>query len=117
MLEVLRAGGFTNGGLNFDAKARRGSYTWEDVAYAHIAGMDAFAFGLRMAFKIIEDGRIDSFVENRYASYNDGIGKKITDRDVTIEELEAHALALGDVKNNMSGRQEYLENIVNSILF
>ena len=117
MLEVLRAGGFTNGGLNFDAKARRGSYTWEDVAYAHIAGMDAFAFGLRMAFKIIEDGRIDSFVENRYASYNDGIGKRITDRSVTIEELEAHAIALGDVKNNMSGRQEYLENIMNSILF
>ncbi len=117
MLEVLRAGGFTNGGLNFDAKARRGSNTWEDTAYAHIAGMDAFALGLRMAVKIIEDGRLDEFVKNRYASYNDGIGKKIADRNVTIEELEKHALDMGDVKTNASGRQEYLENIFNSILF
>ena len=59
MYEVLKAGGFTNGGLNFDAKARRGSYTPEDIFYSYIAGMDSFALGLRIAAKIIEDGRID----------------------------------------------------------
>ncbi|MBQ7923593.1 MAG: xylose isomerase [Clostridia bacterium] len=116
MIEVLKAGGFTNGGLNFDAKARRGSNTWEDIAYSYIAGMDAFALGLRKAAAIIEDGTIDKFVADRYASYNDGIGKKIMDKCATIEELEAHALAMGDVSVS-SGRQEYLENVMNRILF
>ena len=117
MLEVLKAGGFTNGGLNFDAKARRGSNTWEDIALSYIAGMDAYALGLRKAAEIIEDGRIDKFVEDRYASYNDGIGKKIADRTATIEELEAYALEMGDVTTNTSGKQEYLENVMNGILF
>ena len=117
MLEVLKAGGFTNGGLNFDAKARRGSNTWEDTVYAQIAGMDAFALGFRMALKIMEDGRLDSFVKARYASYTEGIGKKILDRSATIEELEAYALQMGDVTTNTSGRQEYLENVLNGILF
>lgn len=117
MLEVLKAGGFTNGGLNFDAKTRRGSNAYEDMAYAYIAGMDAFALGLRMAVKIMEDGRLDSFVKERYASYDSGIGKKISERAATIEELEQYALAMGDVTNNTSGRQEYLENILNRIVF
>ena len=117
MLEVLRAGGFTNGGLNFDAKARRGSNTWEDIALSYIAGMDAYALGLRKAAEIIEDGRIDEFVTQRYASYNDGIGKKIADKTATLEELSAYALNMGDVKTNTSGRQEYLETIVNRLLF
>lgn len=117
MLEVIRAGGFTNGGLNFDAKARRGSYTWEDIAYSYIAGMDTFALGLRIADRIIKDGRIDSFVAQRYESYNSGIGKKITDKTATIEELEAYAKAMGDVTTNKSGRQEYLENVMNSVMF
>ncbi|MBQ8357691.1 MAG: xylose isomerase [Clostridia bacterium] len=117
MLEVLRAGGFTNGGLNFDAKTRRGSNTPEDIAYAYIAGMDAFALGLRMAVKVIEDGRLDAFVKARYASYDSGIGKRISDRTVTIEELEQHALTQGEVAPVPSGRQEYLENLLNGILF
>ena len=83
----------------------------------YIAGMDAYALGLRKAAEIIEDGTIDSFVADRYASYNDGIGKKITDRSATIEELEAYALAMGDVTTNTSGKQEYLENVMNGILF
>jgi len=117
MLEVLKAGGFTNGGLNFDAKTRRGSYDYEDMAYAYIAGMDAFALGLRLAVKVMEDGRLDAFVKERYASYDSGIGKKISDRCATIEELEQYALEKGDVTTNTSGRQEYLENILNRIIF
>ena len=117
MLEVLRAGGFTNGGLNFDAKTRRGSYTKEDLAYSYIAGMDAFALGLRMADKIQRDGRIDDFVADRYAGYKAGIGKRIADRNVSLAELEAYALDKGEVALPASGRQEYLENVLNEILF
>ena len=118
MLEVLRAGGFTNGGLNFDAKTRRGSFTPEDIVLSYIAGMDTFALGLRKAMEIMEDGTIDKFVEERYASYKTGIGKKIVDGNVTMEELEAYALEKGEVVSSVaSGRQEYLENTINSILF
>jgi len=117
MYEVLKAGGFTKGGLNFDAKTRRGSNTAEDIFLAYIAGMDAFALGLRFADKIIRDGRIDAFVSERYASYGSGIGKKIKDGTATLEELEKYALSLGDVTTNISGRQEYLEHIMNEIMF
>lgn len=117
MLEVLKAGGFTNGGLNFDAKCRRGSNTMEDIFLAFIAGMDTFALGLRKALKIIEDGRIDAFVEKRYASWKTGIGKRIIDGQATMEELEQYALRMGDITTNLSGRQEYLESVVNDILF
>lgn len=117
MLEVIRAGGFTNGGLNFDAKTRRGSFTWEDIAYSYIAGMDSFALGLRLAEKLISDGRLDAFVTGRYKSYETGIGRRIADRTATIEELDAYAKSLGDVKTNTSGRQEYLESLINSLMF
>ena len=117
MLEVLKAGGFTNGGLNFDAKTRRASNTMEDIFLSYIAGMDAFALGLRCADKIIRDGRIDKFVSDRYASYNEGIGKKIVDGTATMAELEAYALAMGDVTTNKSGKQEYLESVMNTIMF
>ena len=117
MLEVLRAGGFTRGGLNFDAKTRRGSYTKEDIFLSYIAGMDAYALGLRMAVKLIEDGRIDNFVAERYSSYNDGIGKKIVDGTATMAELEAYALEMGDVTTNISGKQEYLELVMNEVMF
>ena len=117
LYEVIKAGGFTKGGLNFDAKCRRGSNTPEDVFYAYIAGMDAFALGLRLADKIIKDGRIDEFVRARYASYGSGIGKKIIDGSATMAELEAYALNMGDVSTNISGRQEYLETTLNEIMF
>lgn len=83
MYEVLKAGGFTNGGLNFDSKARRGSFTPEDIFLSYIAGMDTFALGLRIAVKMIEDGRIDMFVADRYASWQIGIGKDIIEGNVT----------------------------------
>ena len=117
MYEVLKAGGFTHGGLNFDAKTRRGSNTPEDIFLSYIAGMDAFALGLRIADALITDGTLDSFVSERYASYGTGIGKKIVDGTATIEELERYALAMGDVTTNISGRQEYLESVVNNVMF
>lgn len=118
MYEVLKAGGFTNGGLNFDAKARRGSFTPEDIFYSYIAGMDAFALGLRAAVKLIEDGRIESFITNRYSSWSSGIGKDIIDGNVTMADLEKYALEKGEVTDSLSsGRQELLESIVNNVLF
>lgn len=117
MLEVLRAGGFQNGGLNFDAKARRGSMTPEDLFLSYIAGMDAFALGLKLADRILQDGRLDRFVAERYQSYQTGIGQKITNGTATLEELSDYALQLNTVKEPASGRQEYLESILNDIMF
>lgn len=115
MYEVLKAGGFTNGGLNFDAKTRRQSNTIEDLYLAYILGMDSMALGLRIADKIIEDGRLDEFVKNRYLSYQIGIGKEIVSGKATLESLSEYA-----VKNSepivQSGKQEYLESVVNNIL-
>jgi len=117
MLEVLRAGGFTNGGLNFDAKTRRGSFQLEDIAYSYIAGMDAFAFGLRKAIEIIKDKRLDQFVQDRYISYRSGIGADIVANQITIQQLEEYVLEKGNVLESVkSGRQEQLENLLNHIL-
>ncbi len=118
MYEVLKAGGFTNGGLNFDSKARRGSFESEDIFHSYIAGMDTFALGLRIATKMIEDGRLDQFVADRYSSWNTGIGKDIIDGKVTMADLEKYALEKGEVVSAVkSGRQEMLESIMNNIMF
>ena len=116
MYEIVKGGGL-RGGLNFDSKNRRPSNTAEDMFYAFIVGMDSFALGLIKAAEIIEDGRIDSFVQERYASYNSGIGQKIREGTATLEECAAHAAELKKPADPGSGRQEYLEGIVNNILF
>lgn len=116
MLEVLRAGGLS-GGLNFDAKNRRPSNTYEDMFKAYILGMDTWALGLMNAAKIIEDGRLEEFVRQRYASYNSGIGKKIVDGKTTLAELAAYADKLGAPSLPDSGNQEGLEAIVNQVIF
>ena len=118
MLEVMASGGFKYGGLNFDAKTRRGSYTKDDIVLSYIAGMDAFALGLRKALEIKKDGFLDDFISERYASYKEGIGARIVSGEATIEELEAYALSRGEVLDVVkSGRQEYLEQELNRILF
>ena len=116
MYEVLGAGGLT-GGFNFDAKNRRPSNTFEDMFYGHILAMDTFALGLIKAAELIEDGRLDNFVKNKYSSFNEGIGKKIITGETTLEELSAYACEKKVTENPDSGRQEYLETIVNQILF
>ena len=116
MYEVLKEGGFTNGGLNFDAKTRRQSNTYEDILLGYIAGMDAFALGLIKAQELIDDGRIDKFVEERYATFASGIGKKIVSGKETLESLSKYAMDLKNVEAD-SGRQEYLEQILNTVLF
>ena len=116
MYEIVKAGGL-RGGFNFDSKCRRPSNTMEDMFFSYIAGMDTLALGLIKAAEIIEDGRIDEFVKDRYKSYETGIGKKIRNHEVTLEDCAAYAADLKKPENPGSGRQEYLESIVNNILF
>ncbi len=116
MLGILKYGGLTTGGVNFDAKVRRESYDPVDLFHAHIGGMDAFARGLKIAAAIRKDGRLDAFVKQRYSSYDSGIGKQIEKRRVSFKELSDYALKLGEVKTNQSGRQEFLENLINEFI-
>jgi xylose isomerase len=115
MLRLLKMGGFTTGGLNFDAKRRRDSHEPEDLFHAHIGGMDAFARGLKIAAKIIEDGRFDEFVKARYASYDSGVGAEIESGKATLESLDEYALGIAPPQL-ASGRQERLENLLNDYL-
>lgn len=116
MYETLLAGGFKEGGLNFDAKVRRGSFEPKDLFYAYISGMDTFAKGLKVAAKLIEDGTFEKIKVERYSSYTTGIGKQIVNGEVGFEELSKYALTNG-VKKNSSGRQEMLENILNRYIY
>ncbi|NMA66556.1 MAG: xylose isomerase [Clostridiaceae bacterium] len=115
MYEVIKMGGFDKGGLNFDAKVRRASFETVDLFYGHIAGMDAFAKGFKIAHKLIEDGVFEKFIEKRYESYTFGIGKDIVEGKVGFKELEAYTLKNGEPKI-MSGRQEMLEAILNKYI-
>src|SRR5688572_28382548 len=98
MLSILKMGGFTTGGTNFDAKVRRESFEPVDLFYAHIAGMDAFARGLKVAAAIRRDGRLSNFIKERYSSWDSGIGAKIEQGQTNFEELEKYMLAKGDIQ-------------------
>ena len=115
MLKVLEMGGFTTGGLNFDAKRRRESHEPIDLMHAHIGGMDAFARGLKIAAAIREDGRLGNFVKDRYSSFDSELGGKIEAGNCSFDELEQIALSNGE-PSLASGRQEMLENLVNEFL-
>ncbi len=115
MLCLLRMGGFTTGGLNFDAKVRRESFEPVDLFHAHIGGMDAFARGLKIANAILEDGRWVAFRKERYSSWEQGIGAKIENGEAGFEELEKYALESAEPVT-ASGRQEMLENLINEFI-
>lgn len=108
MTEVLAMGGFTTGGLNFDAKVRRQSIETADLFHAHIGGMDTFALGLLMAVEAEKDGRLSGFVADRYKGWSSVDFKSIHDGE---KYLEAHG-----EPTPRSGRQELLENIWNDVL-
>ena len=112
MYEILLNGGLAPGGLNFDAKARRGSHESVDLFYAHIAGMDAFARGLVVAHHLLETGELEKFVADRYESYTSGIGAKIVKGQVNFDDLSSYALEHDQIALQ-SGRQELLESILN----
>ena len=116
MLGILKMGGFKTGGVNFDAKVRRESYEPIDLFHAHIGGMDTFARGLKIAAAIRADGRLAEFVRNRYRSWDAGVGKKIESGKASFKTLETYMLKKGEVTKNESGRQEFLENLINEFI-
>ena len=114
MLQVIRMGGFTTGGLNFDAKVRRNSVAPEDLFIAHIGGMDIFARGLEKAVQLIEDRRIPSMLKERYASFETGNGKAFAEGKLTLDQVASLAKPYEQVAKT-SGKQELYENILNQI--
>ncbi|MFV0444012.1 MAG: xylose isomerase [Planctomycetaceae bacterium] len=116
MLVILKQGGLKPGGTNFDAKVRRESFDPIDLFHAHIGGMDAFARGAKIAAAIRKDGVLEKFVTDRYSSFDSGIGKKIEQGKVKFSDLETYMLEKGDAAPNNSGRQEWIENLINQYI-
>ena len=112
---VLGMGGLGDGGLNFDAKRRRGSFEPVDLFHAHIAGMDAFARGLKIAAAIREDRRLDDAIQKRYSSWDSDLGTGIESGRVTLEDLESHAASIEEPTLS-SGREEMLEAVFNDFI-
>ncbi|MFC6465747.1 xylose isomerase [Marinilactibacillus sp. GCM10026970] len=115
MYEILKNGGLGSGGLNFDAKVRRTSFHADDLFKAHVVGMDSFALGLKVAHKLIEDRALESIVDNRYRSFNQGIGKEIREGKTDFKKLQDYALRLDDIQNE-SGQLEEIKAILNQYL-
>ena len=112
MMQIIRNGGFGNGGTNFDAKTRRNSTDLEDIFIAHIAGMDAMARALESAAKLLEESPYKQMLKDRYASFDSGKGKDFEDGKLTLEDVVAYAKTVGEPKQT-SGKQELYEAIVN----
>jgi len=113
MYTLLKGGGFTSGGMNFDAKLRRPSIDAEDLFYAHIGGLDTLARGLLAAEKMIGDGKLEAAVRQRYAGWERDLGQKILKGKVSLAELSQLVLDQDLEPKAKSGRQELLENLVN----
>ena len=113
MYEILKAGGFTTGGMNFDAKIRRQSIDPDDLLHAHVASMDACARGLLIAAKMIEDGKLATQVEARYAKWNEPKNKAMLAGKESLEEIAARVYRSGLEPRPVSGRQEFLEGMLN----
>ena len=111
MLEIIQAGGFTNGGINFDAKTRRNSTDLEDIFIAHIGGMDVFARSLVIADKILDNSEYLAMRKTRYASFDTGKGAEFETGNLKLENLRAIAAEVGE-PTQMSGKQELLEQLI-----
>ncbi|WP_098748965.1 xylose isomerase [Paenibacillus sp. EZ-K15] len=116
LYEVLMNGGLGRGGVNFDAKVRRPSFEPEDLFHAHIAGMDTYAKGLKVAAKLIEDRVFEDFIAKRYSSFSEGIGADVVSGKATLASLAEYALNNESPRKNESGRQEMLKAILNQYI-
>ncbi|MCE4564975.1 xylose isomerase [Maribellus sp. CM-23] len=112
MLEILQAGGFTHGGINFDAKTRRNSTDLEDIFIAHIGGMDVFARSLVIADNILSNSDYLARRKARYASFDSGKGAEYEAGKLSLEDLYAIAGEVGEPKQ-ISGKQELIEQLIN----
>ena len=112
LLVIIRSGGLVGGGINFDAKTRRNSTDLEDLFHSHIGGIDLFAKSLLITQKIIEDSDYISMLKKRYSSFESDLGKKFTNRELTLKQMNSYAKKIGE-PNLKSGRQEFFENLIN----
>ncbi len=112
MMQIIRNGGLGNGGTNFDAKTRRNSTDLEDIFIAHIAAMDAMARALESAAALLEESPLCKMVEERYASFDEGLGKKFENGELTLEDVYAYGKKVNEPKQT-SGKQELYEAILN----
>ena len=110
---VMQGGGFKTGGVNFDSKVRRQSIDAEDLFHGHIGGMDVSARGLLIAEKMINDGRHANFLRDRYAGWEAEFGKALSAGRVSLEEAAARVITRNTDIAPVSGRQEFLENLLN----
>lgn len=117
MYDILKAGGFTTGGLNFDAKVRRQSTDRYDLFHAHIGAMDTMALSLKAAARMIEDDRLNQLVAKRYAGWNGELGQQILQGKLSLEQLAQYATAHQLAPRHQSGQQERLENLVNRYIY
>jgi len=108
--------GLHSGGLNFDAHVRRPSFTVNDLAEAHIIGMDTYAQGLKAAQRLLDEGEMEALVAERYGSWETGIGKEITEGRADFRSLEEYAIDKPEIVN-VSGHQERFEAILNRAIF
>ncbi|WP_161878971.1 xylose isomerase [Alkalibacterium sp. MB6] len=115
MYEILKNGGLGRGGLNFDAKVRRTSFKPEDLFKAHIVGMDSFALGAKVAQRLIDDKVLDSILDDRYKSFNSGIGKDIVDGNTDFKKLQEYALGV-DKFETESGNLEVIKGLLNQYI-
>lgn len=117
MYEILKNdGGLNTGGVNFDAKVRRTSFEDEDLALAHIAGIDAYAHGLKAAAKLIEEKTLDSVIEQRYSSYREGVGAEIVAGKHDLKSLEQYVLTKQQPIKNRSNHLELLRAQLNDVI-
>ena len=116
MYLILKGGGFTTGGLNFDSKVRRQSIDPEDLFHGHIGGMDVSARALLIAEKMLQDDQLGQLVEQRYAGWATPFGQDILNGKVGLDAVAAHVVAHNTDTRPVSGRQERLENLVNSYI-
>jgi xylose isomerase len=113
LYHVLKAGGLTKGGFNFDAKLRRQSVDAIDLFHAHVGGIDTLAHGLLIAARMVEDDKIGAFKDARYAGWNEGFGKQVLNKELGLAAVADLAVAQSIEPTPRSGRQEMLENLVN----
>jgi xylose isomerase len=119
MYTILKSGGFSTGGVNFDAKARRASFEPDDIFHAHILGVDTYARALRIAVAMRKDGELAKRITQRYRSWDGELGRSIERGQASLEVLEQHAIkaeAAGTLLENESGGQERLQTLLNGYL-
>jgi xylose isomerase len=117
LYEILKAGGFVNGGFNFDAKLRRQSVDAIDVVHAHVGAIDVLALALKSAARLIEQDVLAQFTQQRYAAWQTELGKRLLNGEMTLAQVAEHAFVNDFQPKPVSGRQEWLENRVNAAIF